>query len=185
MARPYNAREEVYRSEEPADQAEAREINGQESRIQGKRNHRQRTQEAGVGNAGKDLDSSPPDGDDPGGGGGVTGVGDKVGVVVWTDQAEDEDADDVEQDDTDPNATNGFRNVLGRVAGFGSGHAKDLGPQEGVGSADQDGPETGKTTQRSWDTLVLRKSTGVVLHKTDLVLPSQLRARERTRRRTQ
>ena len=178
FARPYNAREEVYKSEEPADQAEARAISGYKSRIGGKRNHRKRTQETGVGDAGKDLDSSPPDGNDPGGRGGVTGAGDKVGVVVRADQAEDEDTDDVEQEDTDPDTTNGFGNVLGRVAGFGGGHAQDLCPQEGVGSADQDGPETGETTQRSWDTLVLCESTRVVLHKPSFVLLSQARCRD-------
>lgn len=45
---------------------------------------------------GKDLDSGPLDGNDPGGRGGVTGIGDETGVVGRDDQTEDEDTDDVE-----------------------------------------------------------------------------------------
>ena len=115
----------------------------------GQGNYGQRTQEAGIGNAGKDFDSSPLDGDDPGGRGGVTGVGDEPGVIVRADQTEDEDTDDVEQEDTDPDSTNRAGDVLSRVAGLCCGHSENLGSQEGVGSIDQDRPDTGETAQRS------------------------------------
>ena len=118
---------------------------------------------------GKDFDSSPLDGDDPGGRGGITGVGDKVGVVVRADQAKDEDTDDVEQEDTDPDTTNGERDVLGRVAGFGGGHSENLGSQKGVGSTDQDRPDTGKASEGSRDILVLIESAGVMLRKANSV----------------
>ena len=95
---------------------------------------------------GKNLDSGPLDGNDPGGRGGVTGVGGKLGVVERDDQTEDEDADDVEQEDPNPDTSNGARDVLGRVVGFGGSHSEDLSPQEGVGGADQDRPDAGKTT---------------------------------------
>ena len=45
---------------------------------------------------GKDFDSSPLSGDDPGGRGGVTCAIDEPGVVVRTDHTEDEDTKDVE-----------------------------------------------------------------------------------------
>ena len=63
LARPYKAREDVYRSEEPADQAEATTVDGKNLLCisgQGRR-----TQEAGIGNMRKDLDSGPLNGNDP------------------------------------------------------------------------------------------------------------------------
>jgi len=119
---------------------------------------------------GKDLDSGPLDCNDPGGRGGVTSVGDKIRVVGWADQTEDEDTDDVEQEDTDPDTTNGDRDVLGRVVSFCGGHSENLSSQEGVGGADQDGPDTGETTQSSRDILVLNESSGVMLRKANLVI---------------
>jgi hypothetical protein len=99
--------------------------------------------------------------------------GDKVGIVGRADQTEDEDTDDVEQEDTDPDTTNGERDVLGRVVSFCGGHSENLSSQEGVGSADQDRPETGETTQRSRDILVLNESAGVMLHEAgSVILPA-------------
>ena len=117
----------------------------------------------------EDFDSSPLDGNDPGGGGSVTGVGDKVGVVVRADQTKDEDTDDVEQEDADPDTTNGARNVLGRVTGFGGCHSENLGSQKRVGSIDQDRPNTGKSSKRSRDALILGESAGVMLRNANSV----------------
>lgn len=111
---------------------------------------------------GKDPDSGPLDGNDPGRRGGVSGTSDKIGVVGRADQAEDEDTKDVEQEDTDPDTTDGTRDVLCWVAGFGGGHSENLSSQEGVGSSDQNRPETGKTTQGTGDTLVLNERAGVI-----------------------
>jgi len=119
---------------------------------------------------GEDLDSGPLNGDDPGGRCCVAGVGDKTRVVGGADQTEDEDTNDVKQEDTDPDTTNGLWNVLGRVVGFGGGHSENLGSQEGVGSADQNGPDTGETTQRARDFIVLDECAGVVLRKVNLVI---------------
>ena len=119
---------------------------------------------------GKDLDSGPLDGDDPGRRGGVAGVGDEIGIVGRDNHTKDEDTNDVEEEDTDPDTTNGEGDVLGRVASFGGGHPENLSSQEGVGSTDQDRPNTGETSQRSWDIMVLNESTGVTLRKVNSVI---------------
>ena len=160
LARPYKAREDVYRSEEPADQAEATMVDGQNLRVSESRQH---TQEAGIGNVRKDLDSGPLNGNDPGRGCRVTGIGDKARVVVWAYQTEDEDTEDVEQEDTDPDAANGLRDVLGRIAGFGGGHSENLSSQECVGGTDQDRPETSEPARSTWDVMVLGESARVML----------------------
>jgi len=119
---------------------------------------------------GKDPDSSPLDGNNPGGRGSVTGIGDEIGVVGRADQTEDEDTDDVEQEDTDPDTTNGAWDVLCWVLGFGGGHSENLSSQEGVSGSDQDRPDTGKTTQGSLDPLELNESAGVMLRETNSVI---------------
>jgi len=118
----------------------------------------------------KDLDSGPLDCNDPCGRGGVTGASDKIGVVGRADQTEDEDTDDVEQEDTDPDTTNGDWDVLGRVVNFCGSHSENLSSQEGVRGADQDGPDTGETTQSSRDFLVLNESARVMLRKANSVI---------------
>jgi len=94
---------------------------------------------------GENFDSCSLDSDNPCGRGGVTGAGDKIGVVGWADQTEHEDTDDIEQEDTDPNTTNSARDGLGRVVGFCGSDSDNLGSQEGVGSVDQDRPDTSET----------------------------------------
>ena len=124
---------------------------------------------------GEDFDSGLLNGDDPGGRCRVTGVGDETRFVGGANQTEDEDAEDVKQEDTDPDTTNGLRDVLGRVVGFSGSHSENLGSQEGVGSADQNGPDTGKTTQRARDVMVLDECAGIVLRKTNSVILLVLR----------
>ena len=134
------------------------------------RNKRQRTQEAGVGDVRENLDPGPVNGNNPCGRGGISGVGNEIGVVGRDDQTEDKDTEDVEQEDTNPDTTNGFRNVLGRIACFGGSHSENLGSQEGVGSADQNRPDASKPAQRTRDILVLDESAGFVLRKTNSVI---------------
>ena len=150
-------------------------------RIRGKRSYGGRTQEAGVGDVGEDLDSGPLNGNDPGGRCRVTGVGDETRFVEGANQTEDEDTEDVKQEDTDPDTTNGLRDVLGRVVGFCGSHSENLGSQEGVGSADQNRPDASKPAQRTRDILVLDESAGFVLRKTNSVI---LLAGQREQRET-
>lgn len=111
----------------------------------------------------EDLDSGPLDGNDPGGRGGVACVGNETRIVVGADQTEDEDAENVEQEDTDPDTANGEWDVLGRIMGFRRGHSENLGSQKGIGCPDQDRPETGETAQSSRDVVVLGECAGIVL----------------------
>lgn len=111
----------------------------------------------------KNLYSGPLNGDDPGRGGRVTGIGHKVWVVVWAYQTEHEDTQNVEQEDTDPDATNGHRDVLCRIAGFGGGHSENLSSQECVGGTDQHRPEASEPSRRTWDVMVLGESARVML----------------------
>ena len=112
---------------------------------------------------GKDLDSSSLDRNDPGRRGGVTGAGDKTRVIVWANQTQHEDTDDVEEEDPDPYATNGKRDVLGWIVGFSSGHSKNLGSDECIGSPNQHGPETGEAASSSLDIVVLSEGAGIML----------------------
>ena len=64
--------------------------------IRGNESYGRRTKEAGVGDVGKDLDSCPLDSNNPGRRGGISCIGDKIGIVGGANQAEDEDAEDVE-----------------------------------------------------------------------------------------
>ena len=120
---------------------------------------------------GKDLDPGPLNGNDPCRRGGVTSVGGKMWVVRWTDQTEYEHANDVEQEDTNPNTTNGTRYVLCRVVSFGGGDSDNLGAQEGVGSTDHNGPEPSKTTQSSWNVIELNERAGITLCQANTVIP--------------
>lgn len=112
---------------------------------------------------GKDPDSRPLNRDDPGGRGGVPGVGDETRVVRRTDQTEDEHADDVEQEDPDPDTANRTWQGFRRVVGFSGSDPDDLGPQEGISSTDQDGPEASEPAQRSRNLVVLNERTGLLL----------------------
>lgn len=159
----------MYRSEEPADQAEAIMIKGQEPCISGQ-NTKKRTQETGVGNVWKGLDFDPLNGDDPGGRSGVTGCRDKAWVVGRADHTEYKNTEDVEDEDTDPDTADSERDVLGRIVGFSGGHSENLGSQEGVSSIDQDRPETSKTTRRPGNFVVLDESARVMLCGTESVI---------------
>ena len=138
--------------------------------IRGNKSCGGRTQEASVGDMGKDLDSCPLDSNNPGGRGGISGVSDNIGIVGGADQAEDEDTDDVEQEDTDPDTADGAWDVFSGVMHFCGGHPENLSSQEGVGSVDQDRPDTSKTAQRARDALVLNERAGVMLRKADWVI---------------
>lgn len=130
----------------------------------------------------KNLYPGPFDGNDPGGGSGVAGVGDQARVVRGADQTEHEDTDDVEQEDTDPNAPNGPWDVLRRIVGFRGRHSEDLSTQKGIGSSDQDRPDTGETTESSRDFVVLSEGAGVVLHRPNSVIVSEGAGKLRERR---
>lgn len=118
----------------------------------------------------KDLDSSPLDGNDPGGRGGVTGGSNEIGIVRRADQTEHENTENVEQQDTDPDTTDSAGNVFGRIVGFRGRDSDDLGAQESISSANQDGPNAGKATQSSRNVVVLNERTGIVLHHMNLVI---------------
>ena len=53
--------------------------------------------------------------------------------------------------------------------GFSGSDSDNLGPQEGVGSTDQDGPETSEPAQRSRNVVVLDERAGVMLHRANSV----------------
>ena len=53
---------------------------------------------------------------------------------------------------------------------FCGGHPENLSPQKGVSSANQDRPDTGKTTQRPRDVLVLNERARVMLRKANQVI---------------
>lgn len=83
-------------------------------------------------------------GDDEGRGGSISagGATKKTGLVVWDEETDEGERDDVEEGDTPENLLNGCREGLARVCGLGGGKTDELGTSEGEGRGHEDAAET-------------------------------------------
>ncbi|KFY71690.1 hypothetical protein V499_08117 [Pseudogymnoascus sp. VKM F-103] len=100
--------------------------------------------EGAVHYRGEDSDASVFDGDDEGAGGTVAAVlvaGEEAGVVVGDEEADEGQADDVEEGDAPEDLLDGCGEGFSRVGGLGGGEADEFGAGEGEGRVDEDGAE--------------------------------------------
>ena len=90
--------------------------------------------------------------DDEGGGqaAGLLGGAEEL-VVVGDGHAEDQDAADVEEDDTAEGLVDGAGDVLARVGGFAESDADELGAEVGEGGLDHACPDTQEAAGRALD----------------------------------
>ena len=70
------------------------------------------------------------------------GGAEEIRVVGWKDQADDEEAEDVEGGDAPENLAGSFWEGFAGIGRFCGGEADELGAGEGEGGGDENGAET-------------------------------------------
>ena len=118
------------------------------------------SEQASVDQRREALDSGVADGDDERRAerGAVLRQG---GVVGRDEQADDERAQDVEQEDPDVHALDRLGDVAPRVLGLAGGDGDDLCADEGEGGLGHDGPPTKELSLCAWNVIELGEDTWI------------------------
>lgn len=111
-------------------------------------------EERGVDDGGETLDACLADGNDEGRGEGG-GLGAEVGVVRGHEEADDECADDVEEQDTDVDLLDCAGDVATRVLGLTGSNGDDFSADEGEGSLGHHVPPSEEATSGATNTVEL------------------------------